>query len=379
MRRPTIRDVASRAGVSIGTVSNVVTGRRSVGAAARSRVEAAIADLGYRPDPAGRALIARRQRALPPPNPRTPRLTCVGYVCADFLARVEVLPHRDDRSMAHAIERSLGGRAANVAVTAAGLGPPLDVAVQILSRMGWDAESDWAADLLHERGVVLHPLSRSRGRQLSRCLILVEASGHRTIVNEPLQVTPAAFRAWLDEQQPGRAPHALYVQGDQLHGLDGVLDAARCRGLDLVTHLVADDVRRLGEARLQDLGRRCGLLVFDAAAARLLVGPGGGRARLEAGLAELFATSEATLALTLGAEGAVLLRRGGIVARAAAPAVNPVDTTGAGDTFTGCLIAARLHGEPDADALAMAVVGASRSVSFVGAQSHGLTAAAIAS
>ncbi len=46
-----IRDVAEAAGVSVSTVSQVVTGRRPVAAATRARVEAAITRLGYRAHP----------------------------------------------------------------------------------------------------------------------------------------------------------------------------------------------------------------------------------------------------------------------------------------------------------------------------------------
>lgn len=55
--KPTIRDVASRANVSIKTVSNVVRGDEArVGAPTRERVRKAIDELGYRPNPAARHL-----------------------------------------------------------------------------------------------------------------------------------------------------------------------------------------------------------------------------------------------------------------------------------------------------------------------------------
>jgi LacI family transcriptional regulator len=64
-KRPvTIRDVATRAGVSKSTVSNVVRGVPNVAAPLRARVEAAIADLGYTPSAVARSLVARRTRTL---------------------------------------------------------------------------------------------------------------------------------------------------------------------------------------------------------------------------------------------------------------------------------------------------------------------------
>lgn len=55
-RRPGIKDVAERAGVSWKTVSNVVNERPVVRPETRARVLAAIDDLGYVPNPVGRAL-----------------------------------------------------------------------------------------------------------------------------------------------------------------------------------------------------------------------------------------------------------------------------------------------------------------------------------
>jgi LacI family transcriptional regulator len=59
--RPTILDVARRAGVSLGTVSNVLNGRGNVSARRQSQVEEAIESLGYVPN--GLAQSLRRQRS----------------------------------------------------------------------------------------------------------------------------------------------------------------------------------------------------------------------------------------------------------------------------------------------------------------------------
>ncbi len=52
----TIKDVARRAGVSISTVSHVINNTRFVSEALRSRVENAIEELAYQPNPLGRGL-----------------------------------------------------------------------------------------------------------------------------------------------------------------------------------------------------------------------------------------------------------------------------------------------------------------------------------
>jgi DNA-binding LacI/PurR family transcriptional regulator len=56
----TLRDVASLAGVSIKTVSNVVNDHPHVRDETRARVQAAIAELGYQPNPSARSLRSGR-------------------------------------------------------------------------------------------------------------------------------------------------------------------------------------------------------------------------------------------------------------------------------------------------------------------------------
>jgi DNA-binding LacI/PurR family transcriptional regulator len=58
--RPTLDQVAARAGVGRGTVSRVVNGSPQVSATAKTAVEQAIAELGYVPNRAARALVTQR-------------------------------------------------------------------------------------------------------------------------------------------------------------------------------------------------------------------------------------------------------------------------------------------------------------------------------
>lgn len=89
-RPPGIKDVAALAGVSWKTVSNVVNDTGRVGAATRERVEAAIAQLGYRPSLAGRQLRQGRTRIL---------ALAVPYIHAPYFA-----------SLAHAVIEAAAAR-----------------------------------------------------------------------------------------------------------------------------------------------------------------------------------------------------------------------------------------------------------------------------
>jgi DNA-binding LacI/PurR family transcriptional regulator len=60
----TMTDVAQRAGVSVSTVSYVLTGTRPISAATRERVLTAMAELGYQPNAMARGLASRRSNIV---------------------------------------------------------------------------------------------------------------------------------------------------------------------------------------------------------------------------------------------------------------------------------------------------------------------------
>lgn len=62
--RPTIEDVAARAGVSVATVSRALRGLPNVAASTRQRIELAATELSYHPDPAAARLAAGRTKVL---------------------------------------------------------------------------------------------------------------------------------------------------------------------------------------------------------------------------------------------------------------------------------------------------------------------------
>src|SRR6478609_4677946 len=63
-RRPTIADVARRAGVSAAAVSFAINDRPGVSSGTRERILAAARELGWRPSASARALTEARTRAI---------------------------------------------------------------------------------------------------------------------------------------------------------------------------------------------------------------------------------------------------------------------------------------------------------------------------
>lgn len=63
-RRATVNDVAVEAGVSRGTVSRVLNGKRYVSSESRAAIDAAIAKVGFVPNGAARSLVMQRSQAV---------------------------------------------------------------------------------------------------------------------------------------------------------------------------------------------------------------------------------------------------------------------------------------------------------------------------
>lgn len=89
MKRARLADVASLAGVSAKTVSNVVHGFEHVSETTRARVQSAIDELGYRPDVRGRSLVTGKTGviALALADVRIPYFAELSHVVASLAGR----------------------------------------------------------------------------------------------------------------------------------------------------------------------------------------------------------------------------------------------------------------------------------------------------
>jgi ribokinase len=92
---------------------------------------------------------------------------------------------------------------------------------------------------------------------------------------------------------------------------------------------------------------------------------------------EVLKRRDGLVAVTLGAEGAVLLQEGEEIARAEPPQVEAVDGTAAGDAFTACLLVSLLEGRDHEEALRRACAAGALAASRFGAQPSLPTAAEI--
>ena len=374
MEQPTIREVAKLAGVAVGTVSNVLNGSAAVRDSTREKVEIAMRQLGFRPDAIARSLNLRRGRGRTVKTAAgRPRLSTVGYVSVDYTARVDRFPASGERATSQGIKKSLGGPAANVAVMAAGLGGRYALNCELVTAIGTDPDSEWAVVELADRGVRTVAAHPYRGGRLSRCIVLVDAAGARTIVNEPLELDLDELTRYVDGPGAGREPHCLHIEGFQVPNVIGWLGDERTRHLVTSVHATGLPVEWHTAEGLGLLLEKFNLVFLNMESARGIVGHDGGPDAVLADLDRAFRRLAPTrrarlLVVTMGAEGALIDRLDAQPARIHVDPISVVDTTGAGDAFVGCFLAAWLNGEDPLTCGRMATRGGRLAVAQEGAQ-----------
>jgi ribokinase len=262
-----------------------------------------------------------------------PSITVVGSINVDLVARLDRLPQPGETVTDASLTYVPGGKGANQAVAAARLGAH----VRMNGCVGSDRLATLARSGLAEAGVDQSEVFHVGSPDTGIALILVDASGETEIV-----VVPGANTSF----EPSDV-----VLGDA----DGVL----CQ-LEIPVETVA-------AAALETKGFFC----LNAAPAKPVPAEVLRRADLVVvNRYELDALPEAPrlIALTLGAEGAVLLEDGEEVARARPPKIEAVDGTAAGDAFTACLVVSLLEGRDRQQALERACAAGALAASREGAQ-----------
>lgn len=138
---PAMTDVARLAGVSHQTVSRVLNGHPNVREQTRLRVRAAIAQLGYRPNGAARALVTGRSQVIGVVAQNTTLYGPASLLAAleqtaaaeGFAVSMGSVQNLDHRSISAAVERHLSHRVAGIVVIA-----PVESAGEALERLPKD-------------------------------------------------------------------------------------------------------------------------------------------------------------------------------------------------------------------------------------------------
>jgi ribokinase len=263
-----------------------------------------------------------------------PRIAVVGSVNLDLVARCDALPRPGETVTSSSLLRVPGGKGANQALACARLGAE----VTLVGAVGDDAFGEEALAELRAAGVALAVETVTAPTGLA--LVLVDDAGDTEIV-----VTP---------------------------GANGTLGA-----VELPEHDAVLCQLEVPDAAVESAWEGCtGFFCLNAAPAR--------RVAVDPDLTvvnryerDALSRPDGLVAVTLGAEGAILLEDGEEIARAAPPHVEVVDGTGAGDAFTACLLVSLLEGRDEDEALARACAAGALAASRLGAQPSLPTAAEV--
>jgi ribokinase len=269
----------------------------------------------------------------------TPRIVVVGSVNLDLVAHCERLPRVGETVSGADFSRVPGGKGANQAVAAARLGAD----VRFIGMVAVDDLAEEALAGLEEAGVDTSGVAwvGEPGVHTGVALILVDDDGENQIV-----VAPGA-NAYL-------SPAEVQI---------GDADAVICQ-LEIPDEAVNEAAAQarwfcLNAAPARPIDIDPDLLVVNRYEHEVT----GDRGKL--------------VAVTLGAEGAVMLEGGEEVERAEPPEVEAVDGTAAGDAFTACLVVSLAEGRPRDEALKRACAAGALAASRPGAQPSLPTAAEI--
>lgn len=250
----------------------------------------------------------------------------VGSANLDLVYTVERIPRPGETVLATGAASYPGGKGNNQVVAVARSGAE----VAFVAAMGTDDASGTLLAVLADAGVRAHV--RRVDAPTGTALITVDASAENVIVVNP-GANAALVELTAEEREVVAAADVLLLQLEIPLGT--VLEAARtAREAGTLVVLNAAPIQPLP----QDLLDLVDLLVVNEHEARELAGEREVVATVEA-LAEAVRPLAPAAVVTLGAEGALVVA-GGATRRLPGHAVDAVDTTGAGDTFCGALVAA---------------------------------------
>ena len=296
------------------------------------------------------------------------RVVVVGSINVDLVLRVAHLPLPGETVSGGEFRRHGGGKGANAAAAAARYG----AAVTLIGSVGDDELGRDALADLAARGVDVSLCLRLATSPTGVALMVVDAAGENQIA-----VAPGA-NATLDPAAVINALTEAHLDADDvlLTGFE-VSDAVVVAALESASARGATTIVNPGPARplLPVVSARSPILTPNRDEAHALTGTADPAAAASA----LAAQTRAPVIVTLGADGALLFDpTTGRPATYPALPVDPVDTTGAGDTLNGILAAELAVATDLSIALRRAVVGASLSTQAAGARQGMPTAADVA-
>jgi ribokinase len=282
-----------------------------------------------------------------------PIILVAGSANLDFVVRAAHIPAPGETVLGRAFSTFAGGKGANQAIACARAG---GVATQMLLALGDDGFAAPLETSLREACVGLHVL-RTPGTPTGTAFICVSDDAENAIT-----VAPGANACLAPQHLPPLAgiSHLLLQLETPLHTVTAYARAARAAGVMVVLNAAP------AAALPAELLAAVDVLVVNAGELAVISGmPCSTPQGIDAAIA---AIAVPNIVVTLGAQGA--RARCGATQRAQAGfAVQAVDTTAAGDTFCGALVAQLAQGAAWQPALRVACAAAALACTKQGAQS----------
>jgi ribokinase len=280
-----------------------------------------------------------------------------GSANLDFVVRASHIPAPGETVLGHTFQTFPGGKGANQAVACARAG---GVPTAMLLALGQD---DFAKPLeasLHGAGVRLH-IRRTTDLPTGTAFICVSDDAENAIT-----VAPGANNALTPADLPDLKgiSHLVMQLETPIETVTAYAQQARAQGVKVVLNAAPAQV--LPAQLLHNLD----ILIVNEGELAVVAQHSGS---IEACLERL---DVPCVVVTLGHEGS-WARINGALTRQPAFAIRPVDTTGAGDTFVGSLVAALSQNLPMAQALRQANAAGALACLKPGAQTSIPTAAEV--
>jgi DNA-binding LacI/PurR family transcriptional regulator len=259
---PGLVDVAALAGVSLSTVSRVISGRTPVSEKLRAKVQAAVDELDYRPNAAAQALVRGRSSTVAVLARNTTRY---GYAAtlqgieeaaraAGFVVMIAVVESGEAADIRRAVDTTLSQPVAGVIVIEFD-----EVGVRTLEALPEGLPVVAAAGARRQRGARPHAfLDDFVGGKVATEYLL--SLGHRTVHHVAIPATRARTgraRGWRTALERAGAPVPPVVQADYspTSGYDAA--SALVDDPDVSAILCGNDELAIGVARAyQERGKR---------------------------------------------------------------------------------------------------------------------------
>ncbi len=287
-----------------------------------------------------------------PPGYAAAMILVVGSANIDFVTPVEHIPAPGETVLGSGYTVAPGGKGANQAVACGRAGGK----VAFVGALGRDPFAELLRESLRESGVEDRTLELDA--PTGAAFISVSAAGENAIT-----VASGANGALTPKLLPAFGEMSHLVMQLELP-LPTVLEAARrARAAGARVVLNASPARALPP----ELLRLTDVLVVNEGELSALAGEGGSPAELGARLEAARRLGPDTVIVTLGERGSLALSGEGLTT-VSAQRVAVLDTTGAGDTYLGVLVAALAAGERLPAAMRRASVASALACTKAGAQ-----------